>query len=91
MDDLLIANAYENQTTGMDTVTQKLIAFAFEDVLTLKLCLGKNLVFWIGSCSAPLCCPSVTFQSQKQFSRWFSLVRDSVRNSVINIPPVCFV
>lgn len=22
MDDLLIANAYENQTTGMDTVTQ---------------------------------------------------------------------
>ena len=91
MDDLLVA--YENQTTGSlwkIIQTSQTDRVRFGAVLALRLCHGKNLVFWIGGRPAPVL-PVCGLQSQKQFSRWFSLVRDSFRNPVINIPLVCFV
>ena len=100
MDDLLVANAYKNETTGMDTGSLwKIIQTSPKNRSpshlrgsNFKALSGGKRQWCFGLVVAPqLCCQSVALQSQKQFSRWFSLVRDSFRNPVINIPPVCFV
>jgi len=56
MDDLLVA--YENQTTGslwkIIEMSPKTDRVRFGEVLALRLCLGKNLVLWIGGHSAPV-------------------------------------